>query len=859
MRHIFPLLSLIFIFCSQVANAQPPAPTLQLQGDAYPRVFFFRQSELAAAGRGIPFEEWDKNFSRLMGIMGKSLDEEVPGRSRNIEFFTRFKQTHPEQTVLLHFNGNARDPRWESQRFFAGHWLYYNGAKILSAMSADEAESVLQVSDASLFQTNIGRDKNSNDDIGLCLLGSDGRPNWNESEQVQLLSVDRANKTIRVRRGCYGSTARAFPAGKAYAAAHCTEGPWGKNSHLLWFYNYATTCPKDAHGQSCADILAAQLSGLFGTGGTLAAFDGLEFDVLYNSCPAARSTFGPDCDADGQVDGGVVNGVNVYGAGVVEFCRQLRAKLGETRIIQADGATPKNVNQRAFGLLNGIESEGWPDLSDQTIQNWSGGLNRHFFWSQNARPPVFNYINHKFISPGVKPGEEKQSDVPFNIHRLVFAAGVFTDSAICYSSAPDGDKRTLPIWDEFIMGAANRLGWLGKPMGPAVHLAMREPDLLRGAGMPVSEAFLRRLESDEARIELDHGAIKLTGKNPDAPQFRVRIKNLPCSGPDLFVSLTARGAPLKGQPQEMARLMYAGVGSAANRLVQPDPLPITGMARRGGMETPLDPGSHAAVNYQASIKLSGDMRPAYFVHPPYTGGATGYTFWERRVSVPQNGELKFDTGISINGATKGDGVTFIVQAAPERDGQAGEFKEIFRAHEKTSLWTPHTVSLAQWAGQAVWLKFISDCGPNDNATADQSYWSSVRVMCASGRGEEETPAVQFSTWVNAKKFQSGFYYNDVRSRQVDLEFLVESSEPIWISDIAAYAHPDAMFREFEHGLVVANPSPRPYTFDLAQLFPGKKFRRIQASVQQDTQANNGERVTERLTLGPQDALFLSKE
>ena len=105
MRRIFPFLSLIFVFCSQVANAQPASPTLQLQGDTYPRVFFFRQSEMAAAGRGIPFEEWDKNFSRLMGIMGKSLDEEVPGRSRNIEFFTRFKQMHPEQTVLLHFNG----------------------------------------------------------------------------------------------------------------------------------------------------------------------------------------------------------------------------------------------------------------------------------------------------------------------------------------------------------------------------------------------------------------------------------------------------------------------------------------------------------------------------------------------------------------------------------------------------------------------------------------------------------------------------------------------------------------------------------------------------------------------------------
>ena len=55
----------------------------------------------------------------------------------------------------------------------------------------------------------------------------------------------------------------------------------------------------------------------------------------------------------------------------------------------------------------------------------------------------------------------KPPDVPFSTHRLVFAVGVFTDSAICYSFAPQSERGTpIGIWDEFRMGTENRLGWL---------------------------------------------------------------------------------------------------------------------------------------------------------------------------------------------------------------------------------------------------------------------------------------------------------------------------------------------------------------------------------------------------------------
>lgn len=658
---------------------------LKILSDEYPRVFFFRQTEGLAAQKSVSYERWEKTFERLMGIEGKVLDEEIPGRSiRNIDFFTRFKKRHPKQLVLLHFNGNARDPRYESERFFAGHWLYYNGAKILSSVAAEEGETEIRVDNPNLFKVNTGRYRDRNEDIGLCMLNADGKPDWGRSEQVQLISIDRKSKTIRVRRGCYGTKPRAFGAGGSYAAAHITEGPWGRRNHLMWYYNYSTCCPRDKQGLTCADVLVEHLVELFGAGGPLAAFDGLEFDVLKFGCGRIIRGRGADCDGDGKADGGFLGGINVYGIGVVEFCRQLRKRVGEDMLILADGMSERN--QRAFGILNGIESEGWPHLRDHKIGDWSGGLNRHFFWDKNARVPVFNYINHKFNMPSGEAGVVKRAEIPFNVHRLVFAAGMFTNSAICYSFAPRNDADGLfGVWDEFRMGKANSLGWLGKPLGPAVRVATRQPDLLKGKGKPIGSDILKRLSGREVKFKPESGTVRVTGINSKVSEIRFRLSDVPCSGEDLFVLLTARGKAMQGYPPEVARLMYVG-------------------------------------------------------------------------AVPKNQPTKRDA--------------------------------------------------------------------------------------------------RFMTWVGDREFDSGFYFSNIKSTRVDLEFVVEGPEPVWVSRIQAYAHPDVIYREFEHGLVAANPSPRPYMLDLDRFFPGQTFRRLQGSLSQDVACNDGSVVRGRLNLGPKEGLFL---
>ncbi|MCU0875667.1 MAG: hypothetical protein MUE50_25320, partial [Pirellulaceae bacterium] len=59
-----------------------------------------------------------------------------------------------------------------------------------------------------------------------------------------------------------------------------------------------------------------------------------------------------------------------------------------------------------------------------------------------------------------------------------------------------------------------------------------------------------------------------------------------------------------------------------------------------------------------------------------------------------------------------------------------------------------------------------------------------------------------------------------------------------------------------HGIVLANPSRQPYAFDLDKLSPGVRYRRIQATPNQDTQVNNGRPVAGVVTLDERDALFL---
>ena len=284
---------------------------------------------------------------------------------------------------------------------------------------------------------------------------------------------------------------------------------------------------------------------------------------------------------------------------------------------------------------------------------------------------------------------------------------------------------------------------------------------------------------------------------------------------------------------------------------------MTGICLRGGEESDLVPESGAAVRFAAGRELGGEKHDCYMVHPPYKGGV-GYTFWEREVNVPRDGRLEFFTGMGEKSPERSDGVVFRVLVAEVSEGTTPRPKQLFEHSQKACAWMPHRVSLAEWAGQRVRLKFVSDCGPNDNCTTDHSHWGDVTVLGPEGRDTLSEP-VRYMTWVNDRPFTSGFYFSDIRSKTVDLEWEVEGREPISIKSIRVHAHPDVIYREFEHGLVLANPSPWPYQLDLKRLLPGRKFRRLQGSPEQDPATNDGTPVGPTLTLRPKEGLFLVRQ
>ena len=831
----------VFLVRAMPAGAQRVDPT-ELP---YPRAFFFRHSEQAhhQVDRGLlDYEDWDRTFCRLGGIMGKTLDEEIPGRSANIPLFSRFKKAHPEQLVLLHYNGNARDPRDMTADFRAGHWIYYAGCRVTRDVPAVGGECDIHVQDPTLFRVDMGRYLGKNEDVGICLLDEKGRPDWGASEQLQLLSIDKERKVLRVRRGGFGTVPRAFPAGKAHVAAHATEGPWGKPNNLLWYYNYSTHCPRDGKGRTCVDVLVDDVARRFAEGGELAAYDGLEFDVLHHEHGGRRAL---DMDGDGRGDNGVFDGVNTYGAGVVDFCRRLRAKMGDAPLIMADGMTSRS--QRAFGHLNGIESEGWPSLGDWEIRDWSGGLNRHRYWAAFGRRPVFNYINHKYTTSGTKPGQRVKPDVPFATHRLVLAVAQCVDAAVTYSFNPPAQRgERIGLWDELCRGREQKVGWLGFPKGETVNLATRSPDLLGGSGRRIDARFVERCDGEGVVFSIDNGSVKVASEDSGARQTRLRVADLPVAGRHLVVSVTMRAAPLRGFPAEVPRLVRVGIPGPW--LVGGRP-PATGMCLRGGQEEPIRAESGAGVGYSRARRLDGEAHDAYLTHPPYKGGV-GYTFWEHSVRVPERGELSFYTGISEKAPGRSDGVTYRVFV-----GSGDGATEVLDRHVTEWRWKRHAVSLEPWAGERVTLRFVADCGPGDNATTDHAHWGDVRVA-TEGASEPSRVPTSFMTFAGREWHPSTFYFRGVQTGKVDLNIEVEGGGELWIRDVTVHAHPEALARVFDHGLVLANPSPEPFTFDLSAIAPGHLFRRIVARDRQDATTNNGTDVGKTVTLGARDGLFL---
>jgi hypothetical protein len=827
-------------------SKEPAASGATKQG--YPLTLAFRSTE-ALAGK-MSYDTWRATFSPLQGIVGKVLGEEhFNGSTQRLSYFSQYAKEFPEKTVLLHYNGTARDPRYEHNDYFPGHWLHYEGTYLTEAL--DARSTTVHVENPGQFLMNTGRNKNANDDLTVCSLLPDGKPDWIHAEHLRLTGIDNKSKTLQVVRGAYGTAARSFEAG-AYIAPLVGHGPFGNtNNIMMWMYNYSSGAPRDADGKSAGDILAAEMGGLFQPGGALASFDGVEFDVLYTERFVAHNSSGlsVDTDGDGKGDDGIIGGVNVYRQGVDDFLRKLRQTMGDNKLILADGDS--EYTQRSFGNVNGIEMEGMPNTHDLKIREWSTGLNNLLYWNRSSYPPNFSYINHKFVVNG----SETLASVPFSTTRLVMASAVFTDSNFAYGLVPPG--QVFGVWDELWAGAKKQPGWLGQPTGSAVHLASQAPELLnafsdREAGNIAGDVKIRK-EADGIRLEAADGA--------DAIHFR--WEGLKVSGNDLFLMLRMKGEPMSKYSDNMARMVRVGwerpSDLMAGRL-------LVGTVKRSGERNEVEyngrmwkPDNGATLSRESGLEVDGTAHSAIRFSTPYLEG-TGYTYWKKTVKVdPSAAELHFySTVVPRPCKSKPDGVTFRVSIIEPGHPDAVVFAE----HQTAERWVERTADLQPWAGKRVELRFEGDSGPADNSTCDLGAWGSMQLTGGGQSGlseaDPDTPST-LRTWVGREPFDSTFYYPGIGSSPFDLTFDIESTEPVLLSALSARSAPDIVYRGFEHGAVVANPSLAPQKIDMKKLFPGQTFQRIQGTPGQDTATNNGQPVGEWLELGPKDAIFLRRD
>lgn len=109
------------------------------------------------------------------------------------------------------------------------------------------------------------------------------------------------------------------------------------------------------------------------------------------------------------------------------------------------------------------------------------------------------------------------------------------------------------------------------------------------------------------------------------------------------------------------------------------------------------------------------------------------------------------------------------------------------------------------------------------------------------------------------KLPCSFYFRDVLGPTGTLEIEVEGGGEVIIEDLTLVNAQLALAREFENGVVLVNPSLKPFTFNLNTLFKGSKYSRINGSSKRDRKINNGNKVGSTVTVSGLNGLFLIKD
>ena len=138
-------------------------------------------------------------------------------------------------------------------------------------------------------------------------------------------------------------------------------------------------------------------------------------------------------------------------------------------------------------------------------------------------------------------------------------------------------------------------------------------------------------------------------------------------------------------------------------------------------------GNTGAQAIRRSEMACGEVtRNGIFMHPPYRGGLSGYTFVTfGPVTLPVAPPLALRANVGkLNGSDLGDGIDYRVCVVEPN----GRTSVIAKRKVTTHKWEPIEADLSAWAGRSVRLKVIADDGPAGNTSGDWAAWADIRLQ-----------------------------------------------------------------------------------------------------------------------------------
>jgi Bacterial membrane protein YfhO len=130
---------------------------------------------------------------------------------------------------------------------------------------------------------------------------------------------------------------------------------------------------------------------------------------------------------------------------------------------------------------------------------------------------------------------------------------------------------------------------------------------------------------------------------------------------------------------------------------------------------------------QLPMNINGVNRMSIFAQPPDK--------FDVVISVPeQSSSLDFSIGLNpqVFQSDRGDGVDFTIRVIDNLNNRHTLFTKYIdpKNNPCERKWFDESVSLNQWAGKKIILRFITDAGPKGNVSWDWAYWGDIGLSTA---------------------------------------------------------------------------------------------------------------------------------